>query len=333
MVGINGKEAAEGMTKEIIQAATQPRAYAKAVAAGTAKGIAFEVPQEVTQQVLERWQAGLPLNPFDDPGAAKEYLDAAGGALMLGGPFGAYSQVSKTRAARATPEGQAILADGSAQRGNRLTRDLEGEPDATGLVGQPDGAGIPVVGKPDETGTAAGATTAQRSGVAVAGTDVAGTTDGKKLQPGALDQQGTTDVNETAEAKQTTAQGQQTSTTPRTDEEISTDIANAKEAYDDGLAQVKNLLAMPSLTNPQKDMLLRLTQELGQIDPTSLDAEEMNGVPIKEAVTKIRSQPRAMQGEMFGTSKAVSKFLDMALAMAGQDPAVAIQKLQESKQR
>jgi hypothetical protein len=333
LVGINGKEAAEGMTKEIIQAATQPRAYAKAVAAGTAKGIAFEVPQEVTQQVLERWQAGLALNPFDDPNAAKEYLDAAGGALMLGGPFGAYSQVSKTRAARATPEGQAILADGSAQRGNRLTRDLEGELDATGPVSQPDGTSVPVVGKPDETSTAAGATTAQRGGVDVTGTNVAGTADGAAAQPGALDQQGTTNVNETAETQQTTAQGQQTSATPRTDEEINADIANAKEAYDDGLAQVKNLLAMPSLTNSQKDMLLRLTQELGQIDPTSLNAEEVDGVPLKEAVAKLRSQPRAMQGEMFGTSKAVSRFLDMALAMAGQDPAVAIQKLQESKQR
>jgi len=333
LVGINGKEAAEGITKEIIQAATQPRAYAKAVAAGTAKGVAFEVPQEVTQQVLERWQAGLALNPFDDPNAAKEYLDAAGGALMLGGPFGAYSQVSKTRAARATPEGQAVLTDGSAQRGNKLTRDLEGEPDATGPVGQPDGTGVPVVGKPDETSTAAGATTAQRGGVDVTGTDVAGTADGAAAQPGALDQQGTTNVDETAETQQTTAQGQQTSATPRTDEEINADIADAKEAYDDGLAQVKNLLAMPSLTNPQKDMLLRLTQELGQIDPTSLNAEEVDGVPIREAVGKLRSQPRAMQGEMFGTSKAVSRFLDMALAMAGQDPAVAIQKLQESKQR
>ena len=336
LVGINGKEAAEGITKEIIQAATQPRAYAKAVAAGTAKGIAFEVPQEVAQQVLERWQAGLALNPFDDPNAAKEYLDAAGGALMLGGPFGAYSQVSKTRAARAEGARQTVAAEQAAieaQRGNKLTRDLERNPDATGPVSQPDGAGVPVVGKPDETGTAAGATTAQRSGVAVAGTDVAGTADGEKLQPGALDQQGTTNVDETAEAKQTTAQGQQTSATPRTDEEINADIADAKEAYDDGLAQVKNLLAMPSLTNPQKDMLGRLTQELGQIDPTSLNAEEVDGVPLKEAVGKLRSQPRAMQGEMFGTSKAVSKFLDMALAMAGQDPAVAIQKLQESKQR
>ena len=73
LVGIEGKAAAEKTAMEIVQAATNPGAYKRAVAKGMAEGIAFEVPQEVAQQVLERWQAGLPLNPFEDPEAAREY--------------------------------------------------------------------------------------------------------------------------------------------------------------------------------------------------------------------------------------------------------------------
>ena len=338
LVGINGKEAAEGMTKEIIQAATQPKAYAKAVATGAAKGVAFEVPQEVAQQVLERWQAGLALNPFDDPGAAKEYLEAAGGALMLGGPFGAYHGASKTHAARvegARQTADAEQAAAMAKRGNKLTRDLEGEPDVTEPIGQPNGTGVSVAGKPNEASTPGGIGATQRGRVDVAGTDVAGTTGGKGVQPGALDQQGITNVNETVETQQTTPQGQQTSATPRTDEEISADIAYAKEAYDDGLAQARSLLALPSLTDAQNRMLGRLRSELTQIDSSKLQSERVDGVPINEAIDQKRktSQPRAMQGEIFGTPKAVDKFVDIALAAAGQDPAVAIQRLQESKQR
>ena len=347
LVGINGKEASESITKEIIQAATQPKAYAKAVATGAAKGIAFEVPQEVTQQVLERWQAGLALNPFDDPGAAKEYLEAAGGALMLGGPFGAYSGISNTRAARATPEAKAILGYGQEQRGNKLTRELEGELDVTGPVGETDGAGVRVAGKPNEAGTAGGTTPTQRGGVDVAGTNVAGTANGEGSQSGTLNQQGTANVDEATEAKQTTPQGQQTSATEDvnegapppgsslTDEQIYTSIAVDEEAYNDVLEQAKGLLALPSLTDAQKKVLARLRSELNQIDFKKLRDEEVDGVLFSEAVeNKINaSQPRAMQGEMFGTPKAVSRFVDMALAAAGQDPAVAIQKLRESKQR
>lgn len=100
LIGLEGKEAAQRTTAEIIEHATRPGAYAKSVASGTAKGIAFEVPQEVTQQVLERWQADKPLDPFTDSEAAREYLEAAGGALLLGGPMGGVSGALGTRSAR-----------------------------------------------------------------------------------------------------------------------------------------------------------------------------------------------------------------------------------------
>lgn len=100
LVGLEGKAAADRAAMEIVESATRPGAYRRAVATGAAKGIAFEVPQEVSQQLLERWQAGLEINPFTDPTAAKEYLEAAGGALLLGGPMGAASRVAQTRAAK-----------------------------------------------------------------------------------------------------------------------------------------------------------------------------------------------------------------------------------------
>jgi hypothetical protein len=62
--------------------------FTKGVAKGTGKGIAFEVPQEIAQTSLERWQAGLSLS---DDEALGEYKQAAIGAALLGGGFGAVS--------------------------------------------------------------------------------------------------------------------------------------------------------------------------------------------------------------------------------------------------
>lgn len=55
------------------------------VVRGAAQGAATEVPTEVTQQILERWQAGLPL---DDEEAMREYIDAGVGAGILGAAAG-----------------------------------------------------------------------------------------------------------------------------------------------------------------------------------------------------------------------------------------------------
>lgn len=182
LVGFSGKESAEKATMEIVQAATNPNAYKKAVASGIAKGIAFEVPQEVTQSVLERWQAGLALNPFTDPEAAKEYLEAAGGALLLGGPMGAYSGGVNTYKARQTPEAQVMLRDmesGAAQ-------DIGGEPDVNKPISPPSGAGAPLVSEPGAGAPAAGAGINQPNRVDDAGQTLAGPPDGTAVQPGAL---------------------------------------------------------------------------------------------------------------------------------------------------
>ena len=184
LVGIEGKAAAEKAALEIVEAATKPNAYKKAVARGTATGIAFEVPQEVTQSVLERWQAGLALDPFKDPEAAKEYLEAAGGALLLGGPMGAYSGAAQTFQARRTPEGQALLrTEVPAWVKDTL------EKEATD-VGQPisttGGEGAPLAGTTSAVPPAAGPGEAGPPGVVPPGADVAGAVAGEEQQPGAL---------------------------------------------------------------------------------------------------------------------------------------------------
>lgn len=62
--------------------------FGKAVTKGVVKGVAFEAPTEVVQQVLERWQAGLNINAFEDPQARSEYYQSAIGGALLGGAFG-----------------------------------------------------------------------------------------------------------------------------------------------------------------------------------------------------------------------------------------------------
>ena len=58
----------------------------KMIAKGAVVGAGAEIPEEVVQQMLERWQANLPLTNND---ALKEYGEAAYGATLFGGPFGA----------------------------------------------------------------------------------------------------------------------------------------------------------------------------------------------------------------------------------------------------
>jgi hypothetical protein len=59
---------------------------------GGAAGLATEVPTEITQQLLERAQAGLPIDSDD---AIKEYVEAGVAAGLLGGPIGAVGGVAQ----------------------------------------------------------------------------------------------------------------------------------------------------------------------------------------------------------------------------------------------
>ena len=68
------------------------------IAKGIGLGVAFEVPQEIAQQALERWQAGLSLT---DDEAKEEFKQAAIGAAILGGGFGAIGGYSTYRGEQA----------------------------------------------------------------------------------------------------------------------------------------------------------------------------------------------------------------------------------------
>jgi hypothetical protein len=87
LIGIGGKKAAAETAEAIVGAAAKNQLTIKGgIARGIAQGVAFEIPQETAQTVLERAQAGLSL---DDDSAIEEYKQAAIGATLLGGGFGA----------------------------------------------------------------------------------------------------------------------------------------------------------------------------------------------------------------------------------------------------
>ena len=74
------------------------------IAKGVGLGVAFEVPQEIAQQALERWQAGLSLT---DDEAKEEFKQAAIGAAVLGGGFGAIGGVGTYRGVQADKAAEA----------------------------------------------------------------------------------------------------------------------------------------------------------------------------------------------------------------------------------
>ena len=321
LVGIEGKEAADTIAAEIIQAATRPKAYARAVAKGTAEGVAFEVPQEVTQQVLERWQAGLAINPFADPEAAKEYLEAAGGALLLGGPMGAYSKARETRAARVSPEGQATLRK---ETSGWIQRDLEGVPDATESVGSTTGAGAGVAGQPDTGPSTEGTGTTERGGVAPAQQNVAGAPMGEGTQPGALE--GETNVVETAETKQAEAQKQEAAAVPVTPADVQSTLLTNFAIFSDQYTQLRNnAIALDDAAKPgdrkankaAKEAVEKLQNFVNRYAPNifkytndpeatrKLKSLVGNPKEVLDTVytaleSKSVSQPRAMQGGIEG---------------------------------
>mgnify|MGYP003645707319 CR=1 FL=1 len=88
LIAAGGQAAIEGIAGKIL-AFTPFRAGTGSLWARTAKGagagVATEVPTEITQQLIERAQAGLPIDSDD---AIQEYIDAGIAAGILGGGIG-----------------------------------------------------------------------------------------------------------------------------------------------------------------------------------------------------------------------------------------------------
>lgn len=85
LLGPNAEKALARGSNEAIERAAK-ESLASSLATGTITGALAEIPTEVAQQMLERYQAGLSLT---DEAAQKEYGEAAYGAALVGGPFGA----------------------------------------------------------------------------------------------------------------------------------------------------------------------------------------------------------------------------------------------------
>jgi hypothetical protein len=94
-----GPDAAQALARGATESTERlaKESLGKVLAKGTAVGALAEVPTEVIQQMLERAQAGLPITTED---ALAEYGEAAYGAGLVGGPFGAVGRVGQRAVAR-----------------------------------------------------------------------------------------------------------------------------------------------------------------------------------------------------------------------------------------
>jgi hypothetical protein len=114
ILGIAEKEGAQALASPAARKLAEER-LATSIAKGTGKGLLAEIPTEVGQQMLERWQANLPLM---DNNAIKEYSEAAYGASLFGGPFGGVGRRAQVGSAKE----QVVRADAleAAQKAKQL---------------------------------------------------------------------------------------------------------------------------------------------------------------------------------------------------------------------
>jgi len=369
LVGMEGKEVAQKTAKEIVEAANKPGAYAKAVARGAASGIAFEVPQEVTQQVLERWQAGLPLDPFSDPEAAKEYLEAAGGALLLGGPMGAYSGAKTTYDLRKPPEP------------STWTKDLEEGKNVRQPVTTPSGEGAGLAGESGAGAPAGGPGVSEPGGMVPPGSDAGVSTQresvpapsvegeesqlskwqqraGEGREAGPLAGQetiaakyGAPDVGlpegeEPAGLWADQQTGAQVTTPAAPAAPVAQPVGNLaqfRELYDQLRTELSDLLSITTVTPQISNQIALVQRDLNRLvdENKALINDNALAKQLKtptfdgtKALENLEAgKPRAMQGTLFGNFIDTERRIRSALALAGQDVKGAINELLASRNR
>ena len=89
------------------------------IASGGAQGVATEVPTEIGQAVLERWQAGMPL---DNPEAMNEYREVGIAAGILGGGIGGATSIFKGKP-ESLDKGKPAVSDGKGDGGGAIDAD------------------------------------------------------------------------------------------------------------------------------------------------------------------------------------------------------------------
>jgi hypothetical protein len=326
LVGIEGKEASERAALEIVEAATKPKAYRNAVLKGTAEGIAFEVPQEVTQQVLERWQAGLALNPFDDPEAAKEYAEAAGGALLLGGPMGGASKVAQTYQARQTPEGQNLLK--GVNQGSILDK-LGKEPDVTKPIDTGVGTGVSVDQPAGGTTTAAGTEQNQPGGVVRPDTTLAPADVRENAQPSSLEDFHRQYNDLRAEMTELMSITRPTTADMNRMKLVQQDLT---QLVSDNADSITAATGRPELTEFHTSTT---TKGRKVTVPPLLTNPLFDGNKIigEMATNEVADQAHATQGDMFGKTSDPYRLGNMHLQIAGGNVDLALRDLEAARQR
>ena len=104
------------------------------VAQGAGQGTLSEVPTEISQQVLERWQAGKPL---DNPEAIAEYREVGIAAGILGSGIGGATSVFKGPSldnATDTKIDENVASSAETDVGGEIDADEDGVSDAGGLA-------------------------------------------------------------------------------------------------------------------------------------------------------------------------------------------------------
>lgn len=131
MLGIGEKEAVNALVNPTTRAFAE-ESLKKTLAKGTAIGAVADIPTEVLQQMMDRWQADLPLL---SPDALKEYQESAYGATLFGtavGGAGRAAQRGEARAAVAKEEaGKAAEAQAKAAEDAAAAAKTEAERRAT----------------------------------------------------------------------------------------------------------------------------------------------------------------------------------------------------------
>ena len=270
--------------------------------AGAAVGALKEIPSENIEEVggkiaqnIAAKTAGLERDLTAGTGqtAAMATLGAAG----MGSAVGAVGGGAKpSRTPTEEPTGESVF--------NQLTKEQE---DVGQAIPESGRAGAGVAGKPGARGTTRELDGLEPTGVVSTRQDADTATGGEGQRPGALD--------------------------------------DAVRQYQDLRAELVDLVSITRPTEADTRQMKMVSKDLNDVVSafgiTDKDLIKQLNNPLFDG-TKVLSaladqqgtgQARAMQGEMFGSFKGAARMAQTAMAMSGNDPAKAVQFLQDQKQR